>query len=247
MNDESSRGALISNLSNIDSLIILDRRVDMITPLLTQLTYQGLIDELIGIKNYETFPHNVNEILYLTTAVAHTELPLSLLQPPAPVVSNAPSSSSPPVNVIPVVSVKKENKKKYHLSAATDPLFAELRDVNFSSIGKRLNSVARRLDEDYKVCRVLLYIDVTLIFSQTNLTTKTVAQLRDFVGKLGGLQTEHQSLRLRTHFSQYVRNLNHTNFPDTGISEIILPLTKTEVFNKSLEIQQSKRIPLLTV
>lgn len=32
---------------------------------------------------------------------------------------------------------------------------------------------------------------------QTNLQTKTVAQLRDFVGKLGGLQTEHQSLRLR--------------------------------------------------
>jgi hypothetical protein len=34
-----------------DSLIILDRTVDMITPLLTQLTYEGLIDELIGIKN----------------------------------------------------------------------------------------------------------------------------------------------------------------------------------------------------
>ena len=36
-----------------DSLIVLDRHVDMITPLLTQLTYQGLIDELIGIKNCE--------------------------------------------------------------------------------------------------------------------------------------------------------------------------------------------------
>lgn len=35
----------------IDSLIILDRHVDMVTPLLTQLTYEGLIDELIGIKN----------------------------------------------------------------------------------------------------------------------------------------------------------------------------------------------------
>jgi len=35
----------------IDSLVILDRKVDMITPLLTQLTYEGLIDELIGIKN----------------------------------------------------------------------------------------------------------------------------------------------------------------------------------------------------
>lgn len=30
-----------------------------------------------------------------------------------------------------------------------------------------------------------------------NLQSKTVAQLRDFVGKLGGLQTEHQALRLR--------------------------------------------------
>lgn len=34
-----------------DSLIILDRHVDMITPLLTQLTYEGLIDEVIGIRN----------------------------------------------------------------------------------------------------------------------------------------------------------------------------------------------------
>lgn len=38
----------------VDSLIILDRRVDMITPLLTQLTYEGLIDEMIGIKNCES-------------------------------------------------------------------------------------------------------------------------------------------------------------------------------------------------
>lgn len=35
----------------IDSLIVIDRRVDMISPLLTQLTYEGLVDELIGIKN----------------------------------------------------------------------------------------------------------------------------------------------------------------------------------------------------
>ena len=40
-----------SPTSKFDSLIILDRRVDMITPLLTQLTYEGLVDELIGIKN----------------------------------------------------------------------------------------------------------------------------------------------------------------------------------------------------
>ncbi|KAF8559936.1 Sec1-like protein [Imleria badia] len=154
-----------------DSLIILDRHVDMITPLLTQLTYQGLIDELIGIRNYPTNP--------------------------------IPSTSQPSANIRPVTN---EKTKKHVLSAATDPLFAELRDLNFSSVGKRLNRVAHRLDEDYKA----------------RLQAKTVAQLRDFVGKLGGLKSEHEALRLHT-----------------GLSEMLVPQTRTELFNKSLEVQQN--------
>ena len=35
----------------MDSLIILDRSVDWVTPMCTQLTYEGMIDEFIGIKN----------------------------------------------------------------------------------------------------------------------------------------------------------------------------------------------------
>ena len=48
-----SRTALygIGQSQLIDSLIIIDREVDFITPLLTQLTYEGLIDEKFGIKN----------------------------------------------------------------------------------------------------------------------------------------------------------------------------------------------------
>ncbi|KAL9716381.1 Vacuolar protein-sorting-associated protein 33 [Leucoagaricus gongylophorus] len=170
----------ILNNPTIDSLIVLDRRVDMITPFLTQLTYDGLIDELIGLKN------------------SHVELPTSLLTPPS--APSIPQSSSAPI------TVKKESKKKHHLTAATDPLYAELRDLNFSRVGRKLNKAAHRLDENYK----------------TNLQSKTVAQLRDFVGKLGGLQSEHQALRLHT-----------------GLSELLLPFTQTEQFNKSLEIQQN--------
>ncbi|PFH52295.1 hypothetical protein AMATHDRAFT_46418 [Amanita thiersii Skay4041] len=177
----SDNSAIASD--KIDCLVILDRRVDMITPLLTQLTYEGLIDEVFTIKH------------------SHVELPTSLLSPPTPAGAGS-SSSSTSANV----SVKKESKKKHHLTAMSDPLFAELRDLNFSSVGKRLNKVARRLDENYK----------------TNLQSKTVAQLRDFVGKLGGLQSEHQSLRLHT-----------------GLSELIVPHTHSEQFNKSLEIQQT--------
>ncbi|XP_052224605.1 vacuolar protein sorting-associated protein 33A-like isoform X2 [Dreissena polymorpha] len=35
----------------IDNLFIIDRTVDLLTPLLTQLTYEGLIDEIYGISN----------------------------------------------------------------------------------------------------------------------------------------------------------------------------------------------------
>jgi len=42
----------------IDAIILLDRSVDLLTPLSTQLTYEGLIDEIYGIK------HSENHILF---------------------------------------------------------------------------------------------------------------------------------------------------------------------------------------
>ncbi|KAI0095231.1 Sec1-like protein [Irpex rosettiformis] len=183
---DNSTSLLRSLSEKMDCLVVLDRRVDLVTPLLTQLTYEGLTDELIGIKN------------------SHVELPVSLLNPPnAQNPPSAPSTSSAPP---PASSLTKEKKRKHHLTTATDPLFAELRDLNFSAVGRKLNQVARRLDEDYKLRH----------------QAKTVAQLRDFVGKLGGLQTEHQALRLHT-----------------GLSELLVPHTRTDIFNKALEIQQN--------
>jgi len=38
-------------MPQIDNLLIIDRNVDPLTPLLTQLTYEGLIDEFFGIHN----------------------------------------------------------------------------------------------------------------------------------------------------------------------------------------------------
>lgn len=177
---------LLAPSDTLDGMIVIDRRVDMITPLLTQLTYEGLIDELMGIKH------------------SHVELPASLVSPPQPAPTAGPSTAAP-APPSPAAALKKENMKKYLLSAA-DPLFVELRDMNFSSVGRKLNRVARKLDEDIKA----------------RLQVKTVPQLRDFVGKLGGLQTERQSLQLHT-----------------GVSELLIPMTRTEEFNKSLEIQQN--------
>jgi len=41
----------VGQSQTIENLIIIDRDTDFITPLLTQLTYEGLIDEKFGIKN----------------------------------------------------------------------------------------------------------------------------------------------------------------------------------------------------
>ena len=38
-------------MPQIDNLLIIDRLVDPLTPLLTQLTYEGLVDEIFGINN----------------------------------------------------------------------------------------------------------------------------------------------------------------------------------------------------
>lgn len=72
-------------------------------------------------------------------------------------------------------------KRKHLLSASTDPLFGELRDSNFSVVGAKLARLARRLEADY----------------QGKNSLDTVGKMKEFVGKLGGLQGEQRALKLR--------------------------------------------------
>jgi vacuolar protein sorting-associated protein 33A len=51
--NETSRLGLTPSTTT-ESVIIIDRDVDPVTPLLTQLTYEGLIDEVFGIQNNQT-------------------------------------------------------------------------------------------------------------------------------------------------------------------------------------------------
>lgn len=136
---------------HIDSLIIIDRATDWVTPMCTQLTYEGLLDEFIGINHGMS-----SDEIKLTPA--HIEVDPTLLDP------NAAGSK----------------KRKHHLSSE-DSLFSDLRDLNFAVVGSRLSRLAKKLEGDYGGAKNL----------------KTVSQMKDFVGKLGGLQGEQQSLRLR--------------------------------------------------
>lgn len=76
------------------------------------------------------------------------DLPASLVSPP---VNDPAATASSSAQATPA-PMRKEAKKKYHLSSS-DTLFAELRDVNFSTVLRRLNKIARRLEVEYQVWR----------------------------------------------------------------------------------------------
>ncbi|KAI4163822.1 MAG: hypothetical protein LQ342_002595 [Letrouitia transgressa] len=105
----------------IESLIVIDRGIDMATPLLTQLTYEGLIDETFGIKN--------NQAEVDTSIVG---------QAPAQAQRNP---SAPPQ--------QQSFKRKIQLDSS-DKLYDQLRDANFAIVGPLLNKVARRLAGEYE-------------------------------------------------------------------------------------------------
>eukprot|EP00192_Tetraselmis_astigmatica_P009005 CAMPEP_0117660092 /NCGR_PEP_ID=MMETSP0804-20121206/6782_1 /TAXON_ID=1074897 /ORGANISM="Tetraselmis astigmatica, Strain CCMP880" /LENGTH=621 /DNA_ID=CAMNT_0005466795 /DNA_START=43 /DNA_END=1908 /DNA_ORIENTATION=+ len=46
-----SADAAAPSSPQVDAMILLDRQVDLVTPMCTQLTYEGLIDEVLGIHN----------------------------------------------------------------------------------------------------------------------------------------------------------------------------------------------------
>ncbi|KAG4426625.1 hypothetical protein IFR04_000056 [Cadophora malorum] len=118
--NESNRLGLTPS-TTIESLVVIDREVDYATPLLTQLTYEGLIDEVVGIQNNQA---DVDSSI------------VGAAPQPAPGSSNAAGRA---------VQAK---KRKIALDSS-DKLYEQLRDTNFAIVGSLLNKVARRLQTDY--------------------------------------------------------------------------------------------------
>ena len=172
---ETNKIGLSPSTTN-ESVIIIDREVDFVTPLLTQLTYEGLVDELFQIQN--------NQARIDTTVVG------------------APAQTS-------TASPTPQSKKTTVQLDSSDKLYEQLRDANFAIVGFLLNKVARRLQKvqtDY----------------ESQQKTKSLAELKDFVGQLPGYQQEHRNVRIHT-----------------GLAEEIIKHTRTDLFKGLLEVQQN--------
>lgn len=155
-----------------------------------------------------------------------------MLAPSTPVAGNTshaiPSSSTS--STFPSTTGGAPSRPKKHLlSSTSDALYAELRDKNFAFVGQTLNRVAKRISGDY----------------ERRNEAKTPREIREFVGRLGGLQSEHQALRLRAsmHRATLKSGADLGQRVDTGLSEQIMSVTQGDEFNNALEIQQSARPP----
>ncbi|KAI5786395.1 Sec1-like protein [Peziza echinospora] len=182
--DDALNPFALTPSSTIESLIIIDRGIDFVTPLLTQLTYEGLIDEIYGIKN------------------SKVDLDISIVGNP----QGTPNPASSSATSAPAAPATATGSKRTVVLDSTDKLFEDLRDTNFAIVGNLLNKVSKRLKADY----------------EGRHQAKTVTEIKQFVNKLGGLQAEHQSLRIHT-----------------GLTEEIVTHTRSDLFNKSLEVQQN--------
>ncbi|KAI5237854.1 Sec1-like protein [Aureobasidium subglaciale] len=109
----------------VENVIIIDREVDFFTPLMTQLTYEGLIDEVFGVRYNQT------------------EVDTSI-------VGAAPQQQKPQgATGAAGGSTQAATKRKIQLDSS-DKLYPQLRDCNFAVVGPLLNRTARRLQADYE-------------------------------------------------------------------------------------------------
>ena len=115
----------LTTLSNVvDGLVIVERGTDLVTPMCSQLTYTGLVDEFMGIKS------------------AHVEIDAALLSGNA----TTPGGGSASGSTTPLVSAPASKAlKKHRLDPSVDPLYAQIRDLNFSTVGSVLHSFAKKL------------------------------------------------------------------------------------------------------
>lgn len=99
------------------TLILIDRGVDIVTPLLTQWTYEGLLDESVGLHN--------NTL----------DLPISsIISPDALNILQSSNTTTQPSTS--ALTIRKRLRTK------DDKIFSQLRDLNYWSAARHISSIA---------------------------------------------------------------------------------------------------------
>ena len=131
----SSGGGSNNTRSCIDTVVVLDREVDLVTPLTTPLTYEGLIDELIGIEYGKA---SVDASVIGDIADPKMNIPGvdEANQPPPP-----PKPTYQPGDKVALVLNN------------SDPIYSDIRDVSIERLGVYMQEKAINIRRTYNSFR----------------------------------------------------------------------------------------------
>ncbi|KAL0482286.1 vacuolar protein sorting protein VPS33 [Acrasis kona] len=131
---------LSSTASDFASIILIDRKVDLATPLMTPFTYEGLIDHFYGINN------NVITLDFFSQAEQETPNDDEHEEPKSPPPKTAPQKM--PLN-------------------DDDQVFNIIRHLNFSALRDHLRTIITEIDQKYEDRKKLVSVsDIKAYFEE---------------------------------------------------------------------------------
>ncbi|CDJ63334.1 sec1 family domain-containing protein, putative [Eimeria necatrix] len=160
-------------------LVLFDRRVDLVSPLCTDFTYQGLLDSILGVDGTGV---EVPKHILQQQQQQQQQQPQQQLCEPLP--GSGSSSSSPG----PGSSILIERGRGQRVSLAGDSLFMSLRDCHQSLVGSKLHKIASEIKETY--------------IQKDGL--RTIEDISCFMTKFKRKQQEHASLSLHVKLASFV-------------------------------------------
>lgn len=168
--------------SEIDLLVILDRDVDLISPLVTPLTYEGLIDDTVGIEKGRVrldaavlgSAEQQDAMSVKMAAQSGTEAAAA-----AAVAASANASRAAAGDKIPVMLNN------------NDAIFAEIRDLSIETLGAYLQDKAIHIRERYTT------------FKENK--DASITEIHDFVKKIPKLTLEYKSLNQHINIAEMLK------------------------------------------
>jgi vacuolar protein sorting-associated protein 33A len=181
----NGNGGYISSRRDIDTLVVLDREIDLVSPLISPLTYEGLIDDIIGIDN------------------GKIRLAAELLgdEPNVPNVQELTGGKVQSSDVGLVAEQDKDNQigdgsRTQGDSVAVplnngDTIFAEIRDLSIERLGGYLQDRAIKIKQRYAAFR--------------DNKDASISEIHDFVKKLPALTKEYKSLYQHINIAELIK------------------------------------------
>lgn len=177
------KGRLGSSLGSFNpeyhEIILLDRSVDLVSPLMTQHTYEGLIDELYGVQN------NLLNLDFLKDY----KLPTGLFQDKKDDKKDAKAKEQPPADdKQPQQPPEQQRARKMALND-DDTTYAAARHLHFLAVGEELGKIAKEIDAKYE--------------NRKNLTD--VAEIKEYFYQLPALTQRHEDLTVHVNIATEIK------------------------------------------